>query len=159
MSFNLINVGIADIEIARAPDILRTILGSCVGICLYDNKNRIGGLAHIMLPRIHDRDSNIKKFADTAIPYLLNEMVKAGAGRKDIKAKIIGGATMFKIATKNLASNIGKNNIEAVKQILNDLNIAITAQDLGGDLGRTIDFYLETGKIKIKTSASHVKII
>ena len=61
MSFKLINVGIADTEVAKPPDILRTILGSCVGICFYDSVNKIGGLAHIMLPRMIEKNENIKK--------------------------------------------------------------------------------------------------
>lgn len=60
MNFHFINVGIADMGIAKSPDILRTVLGSCVGICLYDPQKKIAGLSHIMLPSLTDRNSNGK---------------------------------------------------------------------------------------------------
>ncbi|MBN2040972.1 MAG: chemotaxis protein CheD [Spirochaetes bacterium] len=163
MSFKLINVGIADIGIAKPPDILRTILGSCVGVCLYDSRSQIGGLSHVMLPKMIETSSatlpNLKKYADTAIPYLLKKMENIGANRKYISAKIIGGATMFKIMSNNPASNIGQNNIDSVKQILKELKISIIAEDLGGDHGRTIDFYMESGDVKIKFSTRDLRVI
>ncbi len=159
MSFNLITVGIADIKIATPPDILRTILGSCVGICLYDKVNLIGGLAHIMLPKINERNLNKKKYADSAIPLLLEEMDKFGAVRDSIIAKIVGGATMFKMSEKSNVNNIGQSNISTVKDVLKELNIKIIAEELGGEYGRTIDFYIDTGIVKIKTMNKQIKII
>jgi chemotaxis protein CheD len=162
VSFRLITVGIADIQIAKSPDILRTILGSCVGVCFYDIKNRLGGLSHIMLPRISEyskENNNIKKYADTAIPLLLDEMLKSGAEKNSIIAKIIGGAAMFKIASNSQLSSIGNSNIESVKNILSQLQIKIKAEELGGDNGRTIDFYMDTGLVKIKSLNKEIKII
>jgi len=150
VTFRLVTVGIADIEVAEPPDILRTILGSCIGICLYDNKYRIGGLAHIMLPKIVDMNSDKKKYADTAIPLLLDRMLKKGANMDRITAKLVGGATMFTLPSRTNFTNIGQNNAISVKNILNNLKIKIIAEELGGDFGRTIDFYMDTGAIKIK---------
>jgi chemotaxis protein CheD len=150
LTFKLVTVGIAELEVAEPPDILRTILGSCVGICLYDNKNKIGGLSHIMLPKINDMNSDKKKYADTAIPILLDKMVKKGANMDIITAKLVGGATMFNFPSKSSFTNIGQSNATSVKKILNNLNIKIIAEELGGDFGRTIDFYMDTGSIKIK---------
>jgi chemotaxis protein CheD len=150
VTFKLVTVGIADLEVAEPPDILRTILGSCVGICLYDNKSKIGGLSHIMLPKISDMNSDKKKYADTAIPILLEKMLKKGANIDFITAKIIGGATMFSFSSKSIFQNIGQSNAASVKNILNNLKIKIIAEELGGDFGRTIDFYMDTGAIKIK---------
>ena len=96
MAFELINVGIADHGVARTPYILRTILGSCVGICLFDPGTKVGGLSHIMLPTSKKIPTNLKKYADTAIPLMLDEMMRIGAERENIIAKITGGATMFK---------------------------------------------------------------
>ncbi len=150
VTFRLVTVGIADLEVAEPPDILRTILGSCVGICLYDNKKRIGGLSHIMLPKISDLNSDKKRYADTAIPILLDKMLNKGAGMESITAKIVGGATMFRLPSRTNFSNIGENNARSVKNILADLKIKIVGEELGGDFGRTIDFYMDTGMIKIK---------
>jgi len=151
MSFELINVGIADLKISYSPNILRTILGSCVGICIYDNEKRIGGMAHIMLPAAKNTGGNLKKYSETAIPLMLTEMIEAGAQIKNMTAKIAGGATMFKHSESSLMGEIGKNNIRSVKEVLALNNIEVIAEDVGADYGRTIDFYLETGEIKIKT--------
>lgn len=150
MDFKLVNVGIADFSVRRSPDILRTILGSCVGICLYDTINKIGGLAHIMLPTLKFKSSE-KKYADTAIPLMLNDVLKETGSKNDIVAKIIGGAQMFNVGENSIMGEIGKNNIIKVKEVLKELNIPIVAEDVGGDFGRTIDFYLDSGVVKIRT--------
>jgi len=159
MAFDLINVGIADYGVAGSPNVLRTILGSCVGICIYDPETTVGGLSHIMLPTSKKEASNIKKYADTAIPAMINDMLKAGAGKNRLIAKIAGGATMFKHAENSLMGDIGRNNILSVKSILASLDIRIVSEDVGGDYGRTIDFYLETGEIRIKTIGKDTKVI
>ena len=159
MSFELINVGIADLKISYSPNILRTILGSCVGICIYDAVKKVGGMAHIMLPSSKKMGGNLKKYSETAIPLMISEMVEAGADRKNMTAKIAGGATMFKHVESSLMGEIGKNNIRSVKEILALNNIDIIAEDVGEDYGRTIDFYLETGDIKVKTIGKEIIII
>jgi len=159
MEFNLINVGIAELAIAEESDILRTILGSCVGICLYDSDSKIGGLAHIMLPEKKSNSSNDKKYATTAIPILIDEMIKKGAVLENISAKIIGGAKMFKVSDNSIMGEIGNNNINKVKDVLKEKNIKILAEDVGHDYGRTIDFYVKDGLIKIKSLGQEEKII
>lgn len=159
MSFDLINVGIADMAVGVSPNILRTILGSCVGICVYDKDTGIGGLSHIMLPSSKRASTNQKKYADTAIPLMIDEMVKLGADKSRMVAKLAGGATMFKHSENSLMGDIGKNNISCVKEILSAMSIPVIGEELGGDYGRTIDFYLETGELKIKTIGKDPRII
>lgn len=159
MNFKLVNVGIAELGVATSPDILRTILGSCVGICLYDYEKKIAGLSHIMLPAKSESSANDKKYADTAIPLLLREMEKEGASTKRLQAKIVGGSKMFKLCGNGIMGEIGNNNINKVKEILGAMHISIVAEDLGGDYGRTIDFYALDGKLKIKSIGKADKII
>ena len=159
MNFRLINVGIADLQISRSPDILRTVLGSCVSICLYDHKTKIAGMAHIMLPEQKNGDSNPRKYADTALPILISEMEKEGADVNRIVAKISGGSVMFKVAENSMMSEIGRNNIEKSKVLLSKYNIPLKAEDTGGDYGRTIDFFAETGTLKIRTMGKSEKVI
>jgi chemotaxis protein CheD len=159
MEFNLINVGIADYGISSAPNILRTILGSCVGICLYDPETKIGGMCHIMLPTMKQNSASTKKYADTAIPQMLREMEGRGARRDAIMAKITGGATMFTVSENSMMGEIGNNNILRVREVLKGLNINLAAEDTGGNYGRTIDFYLETGVLKIKSMGREEKVI
>ena len=159
MSFDFINVGIADMGVAMSPNTLRTILGSCIGICIYDPKMKIGGLSHIMLPSSKKPSNNLKKYADTAIPLMIDEMIKLGADKDRFVAKLAGGATMFKYTDNSLMGEIGKNNILSVREILGSLKIPIVSEEVGGDYGRTIDFYLETGELKIKSIGKEPKII
>ena len=98
-----ITVGIADLKVGKGDDVLVTYaLGSCVGICLYDAEKKIAGLAHIMLPLSKDAavtskatPENRRRYADTGITELIQEMSFAGASTKNLTAKIAGGAQMF----------------------------------------------------------------
>ena len=159
MNFRLINVGIGDLQISKSPDILRTVLGSCVSICLYDTAARVAGMSHIMLPERKTEESSPMKYADTAIPMLIDEMLKAGAKRHALVAKISGGSMMFKVVENSLMGEIGKRNIFKVKEILDSLNIPVKAEDTGGDFGRTIDFFASDGKLKVKSIGREEKIL
>ncbi|RPF48411.1 chemotaxis protein CheD [Hydrogenoanaerobacterium saccharovorans] len=151
----IVTVGISDINLVSAPDVLVTYaLGSCVGICLLDPLSRLGGLAHIMLPSSKQLP-NIppsNKFADTAILNLVKQMESLGARKARLKAKIAGGACMFNCVNNTAISNIGKRNVAEVKNILATLGIPILAEDTGSDYGRTLYFYPENGTMKIKSA-------
>ncbi len=159
MDFKLINVGIAEIETATAPDILRTILGSCVGVCLYDPSIKTGGMSHIMLPVKKADSPALKKYADSAIPLLISELEKKKADRKNLTAKIIGGAKMFDVVENSIMGEIGRNNVSKVREVLKEVEIPIISEDVGGDYGRTVDFFLETGEVKIRTMGKEEKVI
>lgn len=157
---NLI-VGIGDMKISKSPDILTTIgLGSCIGIAIYDPINRIGGLLHIMLPKAAGFTSGSEplKFADLSIPILLNKLENMGANRANMRAKIAGGASMFKFSD-NIIRSIGERNSKAVLKKLREYKIPVTAADIGGGKGRTMAFYLETGVVKLKIEGSGIKEI
>lgn len=159
MSFQLVNVGIAEHKISANSDVLRTILGSCVGICLYDPGTKIIGLSHIMLAEKNTPEGNPGKYADTAIPLLIDGMLSAGASEKRLVAKIVGGATMFKIAENSMMGEIGRSNARKVREVLGARSIPIIAEEIGGDFGRTIDFFPEDGSIKIKSLGRPEKTI
>lgn len=153
---NVIKVMMADLNIGEAPNVLKTTgLGSCVGIALYDKNTRIGGLAHIMLPSSKlaaNEQINSAKYADTAVPILLENMLKLGAERRYIVGKLVGGAQMFQFKSSNDMLRIGPRNVEAAKQILMELGIPIIAEDTGGSYGRTIELDLNSGVLQIRTA-------
>jgi chemotaxis protein CheD len=158
----IIKVGMADLNTAVYPDILTTLgLGSCVGIALYDPVSRVGGLAHIMLPDSTQikNNSNKAKFADTATVLLVEEMIKLGAVKERIIAKLAGGAQMFAFNNTNELMRIGYRNIAAAHSILEKLGIKIVASDTGENYGRTIELYTEDGKLLIKTIGHGIKEI
>lgn len=142
-------------DVAKAPETIRTSgLGSCVGVVLYDERKKIAGLIHIMLP-----DStlgkvvpgNVAKFADTGIDAMIGELTKQGVQKFSLKAKIAGGAQMFKFSSEQDSMRIGPRNVEAVKQALRKNGVRIVAEDTGGSSGRTIEFNPETSMLMIRT--------
>ena len=151
---DLIKVGMADLNCTTSPGVLTTLgLGSCVGICLYDSSTKISGMAHIMLPNSTQikNNSNLAKFADTGIVKLLEDMVRIGAKRSRITSKIAGGAQMFNFNDTSDLMRIGARNVAATKEILKAMSIPLVAEDTGGNYGRTIELYSETGILLIKT--------
>jgi len=95
---------------------------------------------------------NIYKFADTAIVELVKGMESMGAKRSRIVAKIAGGAQMFSGLTSSSIANIGQRNVAAVKETLAELKIPIVGEDVGKDYGRTLFFYPEDGRVRIKSA-------
>lgn len=162
MTYKTIKVGMADLNIAKAPDKLTTLgLGSCVGITLYDKKNQLGGLAHIMLPSSVEikKNQNKAKFADTGIDELIEIMIKNGANKKNLVAKITGGAQMFSFNSNTSILNIGKRNITATKKKLKSINIKVISEDTGGNFGRTIILDPIDGSLFIRTIGHGEKTI
>ncbi|HEY5575314.1 MAG TPA: chemotaxis protein CheD, partial [Clostridiaceae bacterium] len=149
-----IRVGISDMNTAFSPDKIYTVgLGSCIGIVLYDKELKLGGMAHIMLPdsgQFADVNNPLK-FADLAIPMLLEEMQKMGSKKQNIIAKIAGGASMFNFADKKMNMDIGRRNSASVKQILDSMLIPLIREDIGGNKARTIILDTKTGIVAIKT--------
>lgn len=159
MGTDEIRVGIAEYRAAAPPSKIATIgLGSCVGITLYDNIKKIGGLAHIMLPD-STQFSNVNrpgKFADLAIPLLLKEMEAMGADKRNMTARISGGASMFNFSDKGMIMDIGNRNVKSVKETLLKLSIPIKGEDTGGNKGRTMILDVETGRTYIKTVGKEI---
>ncbi len=156
----MIKVGMADLNVCKPPDNLTTLgLGSCIGIALYDPSTKVTGLAHIMLPDSTQirNNTNVEKFADTGIQKLYEDMIKAGANRSRIVAKIAGGAKMFQIADSNM--NVGERNALASKAKLKQLGIRLLAEDTGLNYGRTVEIYSDTGDYVIKAVGKPVKTI
>ncbi len=158
---NEIEIDIAKMAVAKSPAVLvAKSLGSCVAIALYDPTVRVGAMVHIMLPdSTHKkRKSNSPgKFADTAVPVMIDKMVSMGAIRSRIVAKIAGGAKMF--TSVGTPMDIGSRIVDAVKDALRKDGIRTVAQDVGKDYGRTVEFNTNDGSIRIKAFGIGVKII
>ena len=130
-------VGIAEGKVARENQVLISYaLGSCVGVCLYDPRERIAGMAHIILPgrKYSAHWDNAYKFADEGIHELMNQMREQGARPADLIAKIAGGARMFGPSSGKM--DIGQQNVEAVRESLAQEGIRLVAQHTGRNYGR-----------------------
>ncbi|WP_105618032.1 chemotaxis protein CheD [Vallitalea okinawensis] len=158
----VIKVGMADLKTCKYPDRLTTLgLGSCVGIVLYDPITKIGGLAHAMLPdsKLINNNQNIAKFVDTGSKKLLDDMIRLGANKNRIRAKLAGGAQMFKFDTSSDLMKIGYRNAQAAKANLAELGITIVAEDTGENYGRTIELNTENGDLIVKSIGKGIKTI
>lgn len=144
-------VKMADHAVGDENTVLTTLgLGSCIGIALYDKFAQVGGLVHIMLPK-NPGGKKLVKYADTGIPYLIEEVEAIGAKKRRLSAKIVGGAGMFKSESGDSVMKIGERNIEAVRKNLKAIGIKIIGSDVGEDYGRSMYFYLNDGRVEVKS--------
>lgn len=145
---NQIRVRMGDYVVSNSKRLLVTTVGSCVAIGISDG-NGIGGLAHIMLPEFDGKTELIGKYADTAIPTMVEEMKEFKANVNGLQAKIAGGAQMFSFPASN---TIGQRNVQKVKELLENMGIAVKGEDVGSNYGRTIEFHTAEGKMVVKQS-------
>ena len=133
-------------------------LGSCIGLTLYDDRQRVGAMVHIMLPDSAGRKDRPGKYADTAVPLLLQELDALGCKNRNIVAKMAGGASMFEYFGANL--NIGERNAEKVREFLAREHIRLAAEDIGGKVGRSVTFIpAQEGKVSVRRADGTVRDI
>lgn len=140
------NVGMGQVAVAHAPGKMQAVLGSCIGLALYHRRLQIGALAHVVLPQSSTRGAAPGKFADTALPHLLDLLDKEGVNASGLVAKLAGGASMF--GSKG-PIQIGEANATAVLKLLEEAHIRVVGHDLGGGKGRRILFDSQSGDLKV----------
>jgi chemotaxis protein CheD len=136
---------------AENPDPYNLLgIGTCLGIFMFDLKNSRYMLAHTMLPtmenmRPYTSDDMPARFTDQGIHFMLRRLLREGSSKRDIKVRMAGGAQIY-----NDTLHIGTRNIEVAHQILKDENIEILAEDVGGNIGRSILEFYKDGTMYIK---------
>jgi chemotaxis protein CheD len=125
--------------------IITTILGSCVGICLYNKRLNFGGMNHYMLALWNGNGLASPRFGNIANEKLLNEMVFLGSARMHLIAKVFGGANQT-----TSYNDVGARNVQAAFEFLDQMDIPILAQNVGGEIGRKIMFDTFTGEVRMK---------
>lgn len=149
------HVGMADLVVLMSPESLVTLgLGSCIGLVIYDSQAKVAGMAHIMLPDSANSPAALQKpgkYADTAIPALIEGVCRKGGVRSRLKAKMAGGSQMFALpgAPADILA-VGSRNTKETLEILKRLAIPLIASDLGGNKGRTIEFSTETWMLSVR---------
>lgn len=130
--------------------VLLTVLGSCVAACLHDPLARVAGMNHFMLPDEAEEgadDPAAMRYGTHAMDVLVRELVRAGARRERLQAKVFGGAAVL----PNMPSlNVGDRNAEFVLRYLQAEKINLYAQDLGGSQPRRVGFLAESGKVVVR---------
>lgn len=132
------------------PAVIRTVLGSCIAVCLYDPISRVGGMNHYMLPSssdvLHKQDPT--RYGLQAMEVLLGSMQKLGARRDRIVAKIFGGGHVLN--TSESDASVPQRNIDFIQRYVREERLEVLAQDIGGYLPRAVHFYTQTGKALVK---------
>lgn len=122
-----------------------TVLGSCIAVCLFDEKRGIGGINHYMLPFWNGRELASPKYGNIAIESLVKKIEQLGSKRENLVAKVFGGANQL-----NHKMGVGQRNIKIAEELLADLKIKVVAKSLGGHKGRKLNFNTSTGEVFMK---------
>ena len=147
-------VGMGELQVSNDPSVVLTCLGlgSCIGLCVYDPTAHVAGMVHIVLPSSANAQSTtVAKFADSAVPELVQRMVGLGAVKRRLWAKMAGGAQMSLSPGASSFFKTGERNAEATRSALDSLEVPLTAADVGGHHGRTIKFCVESGRLSVST--------
>lgn len=138
-----------EIYVTKSPYLIKTVVGSCIALCLWDSHSRIGGMGHIMLPESNgDLKAPPGKYADTAVKALISQMIQEGSSTKTMLATCAGGASMFQNPNTKIES-IGIKNFNIVKKELMHSEIPIITEAIGGVSGRKVMLNCGDGAITI----------
>jgi chemotaxis protein CheD len=132
--------------------VIVTVLGSCVSACIRDTASGIGGMNHFMLPDSAkaDKDSPVSesmRYGTYAMEVLINQLLKNGARRENLEAKIFGGGNVLKSFT---IMNVGDRNAAFVRNFLKEERIKVAGEDLNDVFPRKVYFFPKTGKVLVK---------
>jgi chemotaxis protein CheD len=134
--------------ITSVPTLITTVLGSCVSVCLWDTKNKTGGMNHYLLPGTAEDEADNANRGIAAIPLLIRSMINRQAKVENIEAKIFGGCNS--LYRNHDVFRVGERNAIIAFEILQDHGIRVAAQHVGGSVGRKIVFNTATGKVRMR---------
>lgn len=146
-------VGLGEIHVSRdAGAVLLALgLGSCIGVALWDPVERVGGMAHVVLPApLDDHGVKSPKFASVAVPALIDQVVRHGAHRRRLVCKIAGGAEVLATSAMRHNFRIGERNLEAVRAALAHEGVRVQGEDCGGKTGRSFQLAVIDGRMTVK---------
>jgi chemotaxis protein CheD len=135
--------------VASRPHSVTTILGSCVAVCLWDPARKVGGINHYLLPEGPGASERPARFGTHATGLLIKELLALGCNRRNLRAKIFGGACVLGTARQD-ASHLGLRNIDVARLVLKEEGIPIVVEDVGGDRGRKLMFQTDDGDTMVK---------
>jgi len=145
------SVGMGQIALLSPEGVGNAVLGSCVGLTLFDPNLRYAAMAHIVLPSSDNRNGGVGKFADTAVDAMVEKLRRYGIEPSKLSAKLTGGSSMFE---SKGPFQIGKQNVDAVVVRLAALRIRLLSEHVGGTRGRRVTFHCRTGLMVVEVLGS-----
>ncbi|WP_199610639.1 chemoreceptor glutamine deamidase CheD [Flocculibacter collagenilyticus] len=142
-----------EIYVTKHAEVLTTVLGSCISACIWDSVMGVGGMNHFMLPlkeMVSDHDTwqdadYLHRYGNWAMEFLINEVLKNGGSKKNLKVKIFGGGKIMSSLT-----DVGEGNIQFAMEYLQNENLPLIAHDVGGPWPRKVMFFPDSGRAKIR---------
>ncbi len=126
------------------PCTVRTILGSCVAVCMWDSVLGVGGVNHFVLPYSVENGQSSPRFGNVAVQRLIKDLLALGCAKRNLQAKVFGGACVLG-AFRDGASQLGMKNVQMALNILAEEKIPVIAEDVGGQRGRKVIFQTHDG--------------
>jgi chemotaxis protein CheD len=136
------------VSLPAEPRVLSTVLGSCVAVCLWDSRGRLGGMNHYLLPQLPARAAATARYGTVAVPALIEELLRFGASRLRLRAKVFGGAQV--LATAEGGDHLGARNVEVALRALAVEGVQVMAGDVGGGRGRRLLFEAGSGQAWVR---------
>jgi chemotaxis protein CheD len=155
----LVVVGISELRVTNDPGatLVTYGLGSCIAVCIYDPRNRIGGLLHYMLPvpsiAPDKAASRPAMFGDVGIPLLFRRVMELGANRRDLVVKVAGAS---RVQDHEGVFNIGGRNYAVLCELLRKNHIPIAAEDVGGTGTRTVRMCIRDGRVTVRSAGEEI---
>lgn len=137
-----------DLFCHQRPHLVRTLLGSCVAVCLWDRRRRHGGMVHSVLPARGGADPRTAHFVDSGIDLLVGSLLRLGSAPRDLQAKLFGGADV--LSQMAFAVSIGDRNVEAALGRLDGHHIPVAASLVGGPRGLVVKQNTATGEVWVR---------
>lgn len=152
--YKKVTIYIGGYYVSREPAVIKTVLGSCISVCLFEKVMQFGGMNHFMLPEIKEKEVMLNDYNNTrygifAMEVLINEIIKLGGKKENIIAKIFGGGHVLTGMQSNLLQ-VPDKNIAFAKKFLKEEKIPIVSEDIGGDDPRKVFFFNTDNKILMK---------
>lgn len=139
--------------VTKEDEVIATVLGSCISVCIKDERNHIGGMNHFMLPgdfRMEDVfGSNSARYGMYAMEMVMGDLIKLGGDRSNLTAKVFGGGHVLNSVAKG-ANSVPSSNIEFIKAFLSMEGIPVVKSDVGGRHGRKVLYLPRAGKVYVK---------
>ena len=133
------------IYVSTKPTMVSTVVGSCIAVCVFDRKQKIGGMNHVQLPFIRNARQATARYGNVAVSALINLMINEGSKSEHLEAQILGGAYHPEISDEN----VGRENIKVAKKVLTKKKIRLASEDVGGEKGRKIIFNTNTNEVAV----------
>jgi chemotaxis protein CheD len=135
----------AQMHVATAPCAIRTLLGSCVAVCVWDQESHVGGAVHYLLPRGRHSNGETGRYGTLAIPALVRAVCALGGRPGSLRAKVFGGARVLPGLRAPNGASLGDSNVAVAWQLLATENVPVVGSDVGGEHGRRVLFHVEDG--------------